>query len=51
MSSPSLDQLKDELEVRSLLTRERWYRDSCQFEKLRGCYHSDATKTKIDISW
>lgn len=41
----------DEMEIKSLLVRERYYRDTCQWEKLRRCYHSDPSKTLIDISW
>jgi hypothetical protein len=46
-----LGQAMDEIEIKSLLIRERYYRDTCQWEKLRGCYHPDASKTSIDISW
>ena len=40
-----------ESEIRSLLYRERYYKDSCQWDKLRSCYHPDPSKTLIDISW
>lgn len=46
-----LGQLADESEIKSLLTRERYYRDTAQWEELRRCYHPDAGQTKIDISW
>ena len=40
-----------ELEIKSLLIRERYYRDTSQWEKLRKCYHPDSIKTNIKISW
>ncbi|KAH7215513.1 hypothetical protein DER44DRAFT_654886 [Fusarium oxysporum] len=40
-----------EVEIKSLLVRERYYRDTSQWNKLRACYHPDASKTNIDISW
>ncbi|EHK17929.1 uncharacterized protein TRIVIDRAFT_67153 [Trichoderma virens Gv29-8] len=40
-----------ESHIKSLLVRERYYRDSCQWEKLRAAYHPDASRTRIDISW
>ena len=37
--------------IKSLVVRERYYRDSCQWEKLRECYHPDASQTDIGITW
>ena len=41
----------DKCEIRSLLTRERFARDTGQFKKLREAYHPDASKTRIHIMW
>jgi hypothetical protein len=49
MSLP--DSLVHELNIKSLLIRERYYRDSAQWEKLRQSYHPDADKTRLNISW
>ena len=49
MSLP--DHLIQELEIKSLLVRERYYRDSAQWKKLRQSYHPDADKTSLNISW
>lgn len=43
--------LKSESEIRSLLARERYYRDTRQWQRLRESYHPDPSKTMIDISW
>ncbi|KAL6241055.1 hypothetical protein RBB50_011958 [Rhinocladiella similis] len=43
--------LLEDLEVKSLLTRERYYRDSSQWAKLRTSYHPDASRTLIKVSW
>ena len=43
--------LLQELEIKSLLCRERYYRDTAQWQKLRDCYHPDAGKTRVEISW
>ncbi|GKZ40115.1 hypothetical protein AbraIFM66950_002418 [Aspergillus brasiliensis] len=40
-----------EAQIKSLLVRERYYRDTCQWEQLRACYHPDASKTHIEITW
>jgi hypothetical protein len=40
-----------EAQIKSLLVRERYYRDTCQWQKLRDCYHPDALKTHIEITW
>ncbi|KAH8815449.1 hypothetical protein F5884DRAFT_178646 [Xylogone sp. PMI_703] len=42
---------QDKLEIKDLLVRERHYRDSCQWQKLRNAYHPDASKTSINITW
>jgi hypothetical protein len=41
----------DEAEIRSLLARERFARDTGQFQKLRDSYHPDASKTRVHIMW
>ena len=43
--------LLQELEIKSLLCRERYYRDTAQWQKLRDCYHPDAGRTRVEISW
>lgn len=43
--------LLQELEIKSLLCRERYYRDTAQWQKLRDCYHPDAGNTRVEISW
>lgn len=45
------DRLLDLIEITDLLVRERHYRDTANWAKLRNCYHPDTTKTNIDISW
>ena len=40
-----------EAAIKSLVIRERYCRDSGQWQKLRDCYHPDASKTMIDITW
>lgn len=40
-----------ESEIRSLLTKERYYRDVGEWEKLRDCYHPDSAETLIKVSW
>ncbi|KAJ6024485.1 hypothetical protein N7540_005282 [Penicillium herquei] len=47
----STDRILTEAQIKSLLVRERYYRDSCQWKNLRDCYHPDASKTRIDITW
>lgn len=51
MDMDKLSQVMDEIEIKSLLIRERYYRDTGQWEKLRGSYHPNPSKTSIDISW
>ena len=40
-----------EAAIKSLVIRERYYRDSCQWQRLRECYHPDSSKTRIDVTW
>lgn len=40
-----------ELTIKSLLIRERYYRDSAQWDKLRQSWHPDANTTSLKISW
>ena len=40
----------DEFQITSLLKRERYYRDSRQWQKLRNCYHPDPSKTRIEVA-
>ena len=40
-----------ELEIKQLLIKERYFRDSCEYDNLRECYHPDASKTYISNSW
>ncbi|KAF9885861.1 hypothetical protein FE257_012333 [Aspergillus nanangensis] len=49
--TPAVDKYMQESEIKSLLVRERYYRDTCQWDKLRACYHPDASKTHIEITW
>ena len=42
--------MADLVEITALLKRERYYRDSCQWTKLRQCYHPDSSKTHIAVS-
>jgi hypothetical protein len=46
-----MDTFITESEIKSLLVRERYYRDTNQWEKLRSSYHPDASRTHIDITW
>ncbi len=45
------ERLLTEFAIKSLLVRERYYRDTEQWTNLRNCYHPDAPKTYINISW
>jgi hypothetical protein len=38
-------------EITNLLKRERYYRDTAQWELCRDAYHPDASMTYIDVSW
>lgn len=40
-----------EQQIKSLLVRERYYRDTAQWENLRNSYHPDVSKTGIKITW
>ena len=40
-----------ELEIKSLLTRERYYRDTGQWIKLRDSWHPDVSSTLLRVSW
>ncbi|KAH6659154.1 hypothetical protein BKA67DRAFT_666021 [Truncatella angustata] len=42
--------MAEEARIASLLKRERYYRDTRQWDKLRKCYHPDASKTRIAVS-
>jgi hypothetical protein len=46
-----MESLLDEVAIKALVTKERYYRDSAQFDALRDCYHPDASHTFIDITW
>jgi uncharacterized protein YfcZ (UPF0381/DUF406 family) len=46
-----MNRILAEAEIKSLVVRERYYRDSGQWNKLRNSYHPDASKTSINISW
>ncbi|KAJ5632772.1 hypothetical protein N7490_009111 [Penicillium lividum] len=46
-----MERILIESEIKSLLVRERYYRDTCQWEKLRACYHPNALNTHIEITW
>ncbi|KIV79375.1 hypothetical protein PV11_06938 [Exophiala sideris] len=41
----------EESQIRSILIRERYYRDTSQFDKMRKMYHPDGQKTKVYITW
>ncbi|KAI0156817.1 hypothetical protein GGR57DRAFT_501206 [Xylariaceae sp. FL1272] len=45
------NQLLTELEVKSLVVKERYYRDYAQYTELREAWHPDTNKTHIQISW
>ena len=45
------EQILAEAEIRSLRIRERFYRDAGEWQRLKDCYHPDASLTAIDISW
>lgn len=47
----SASQTLAETEIRITLIRERFYRDSSQWTKMRECYHPNPLVTLIDISW
>lgn len=41
----------DEAEIRFLIGRERFLRDTRRWEGFRGAYHPDSSKTYIHVSW
>ncbi|KIW20482.1 hypothetical protein PV08_01057 [Exophiala spinifera] len=45
------DRFIDLIEIKDLLVRERYYRDTANWAGLRKCYHPNATKTVVNISW
>ncbi|KAJ5756889.1 uncharacterized protein N7511_007071 [Penicillium nucicola] len=45
------EKILDESSIKSLLFKERYYRDTDQWQKLRDCYHPDPSKTHIEITW
>lgn len=49
--APAIDEVAQDYQIKSLLVRERYYRDSCQWDKLRDSYHPDPSKTHVEISW
>ena len=38
-------------EIANLLKRERFYRDTAQWDLCRAAFHPDASKTRIDVAW
>lgn len=46
-----LEKQLTEQQIKSLLVRERYYRDTAQWENLRNSYHPDVSKTAIKITW
>ncbi|KAJ5833626.1 hypothetical protein N7474_001937 [Penicillium riverlandense] len=46
-----LEKQLTEQQIKSLLVRERYYRDTAQWENLRDSYHPDVSKTAIKITW
>ncbi|KAE8332946.1 hypothetical protein BDV39DRAFT_215935 [Aspergillus sergii] len=49
--TPPTERILTEAQIKSLLVRERYYRDTCQWKELRDCYHPDTSKTHIEITW
>ena len=47
----SASRLLDDFDIRSLVVRERYYKDTFQWENWRKTYHPDPEKTWIDIAW
>ncbi|RMZ92212.1 hypothetical protein DV736_g510, partial [Chaetothyriales sp. CBS 134916] len=41
----------DVLAIASLLKRERFYRDTAQWDLCRACFHPDAASTHISVAW
>lgn len=46
-----MDRIVDEIEIKILLVRERFYRDAFQWQKLGDSFHKDAVNTTINVSW
>ncbi|KAL3483022.1 hypothetical protein BJX62DRAFT_249965 [Aspergillus germanicus] len=46
-----MESLLDEMAIKAIVTKERYYRDSALFDALRECYHPDPLQTFIDITW
>ncbi len=45
------DSLLDDFVIRSLVVRERYFKDTEQWDAWRSTYHSDPKQTWIDIAW
>ncbi|KAL3483971.1 hypothetical protein BJX62DRAFT_230629 [Aspergillus germanicus] len=41
----------DEADIRFLIGRERYFRDTRRWKELRAAYHPDASRTYVHISW
>lgn len=41
----------DVLAIASLLKRERFYRDTAQWDLCRATFHPDAAETYINVAW
>ncbi|KAE8370740.1 hypothetical protein BDV27DRAFT_140330 [Aspergillus caelatus] len=44
-------EVSDELSIKYLLFKERYNRDTNQWQKLRNSYHPNPSKTHIEITW
>ena len=51
MEQSAVQQWAEQAEIKDLLIRERYYRDTFQWDNLRHCYHPDVAKTNIKITW
>lgn len=51
MALTKVEVLLAEVEIRHLLVRERFYRDTSQWTKFRESWHPDARHTEIQVSW
>ena len=51
MSTSKEQKLLAQLEIESLLKRERYYRDTWQWEKMRDVWHPDTELTLVKLSW
>lgn len=45
------DYTLDRLRVEQIVVTERYCRDSAQWQKMRGFWHPDDSKTKMKITW